>query len=164
MKTLFANSNGTDRSDVTLHSKLRKILLICGALSSLLYVGMDVLAGTRWQHYSWISQEFSRLSSIGAPSRPVILVLSPFYTLLVLAFGLGVWSSVGQKRSLGVVGGSLVGYAMVSLVWPLFFPEDLIMPPDPQEVQGIFRYTYIDEPVRTGLEVQALFQSAPRTG
>jgi hypothetical protein len=94
----------------------------------LLYASMDVLAGMRWQNYNWISQEFSRLSSVGAPSRPVILALSPVYTLLVLAFGLGVWLSAGRKRSLRVVGGALVVYALVSLVWPQFFPEDLSAP------------------------------------
>ena len=128
MKTLVANSNDIVESDMTYHSMLRKILLICGALSSLLYASMDVLAGMRWQNYNWISQEFSRLSSVGAPSRPVILALSPVYTLLVLAFGLGVWLSAGRKRSLRVVGGALVVYALVSLVWPQFFPEDLSAP------------------------------------
>jgi hypothetical protein len=107
---------------------LRKVFLICGILSSLVYAGMDVVGGTRWQSYSWISQEFSRLSAIGAPSRPVHLVLSPIYTVLVVAFGLGVWWSAGGKRSLRVVGGALVVYALVSLVWPQFFPEDLTAP------------------------------------
>jgi len=107
---------------------LKKVLLICGILSSLLYAGMDVIGGTRWQNYSWISQEFSRLSSIGAPSRPIHLVLSPVYTVLVVAFGLGVWWSAGRKRALCIVGGALVVYAVVSLVWPQFFPEDLTAP------------------------------------
>ena len=125
MKTLVANSHGLTESAVTHHLIVRKVLLACGILSSLLYASMDMLAGTRWQNYSWVSQEFSRLSSIGAPSRPVILALSPVYTLLVLAFGLGVWSSAGRKHALRVVGGGLIGYALVSLVWPQFFPEDL---------------------------------------
>jgi len=103
-------------------------LLVCGILSSLFYAGMDVIGGTRWQSYSWISEEFSRLSAIGAPSRPLHLVLSPVYTLLVVAFGLGVWWSAGRKRALRIVGGALVVYAVVSLVWPQFFPEDLTAP------------------------------------
>jgi len=107
---------------------VRKALLICGVLSSLFYAGMDVIGGTRWQSYSWISQEFSRLSAIGAPSRPLHLVLSPIYTMLVVAFGLGVWWSAGRRRALRVVGGLLVVYALVSLVWPQFFPEDLSGP------------------------------------
>jgi uncharacterized protein DUF998 len=113
---------------MTRHSLLRKFLLVCGTVSSLLYAGQDVLAGTRWQGYSWISQEFSRLSAIGAPSRPVILTLNPLYSVLVLAFGLGVWWSAGRKRALRVVGGGLVLYALVSFMWPQFFPEDLTKP------------------------------------
>ena len=105
-----------------------RVLLICGILSSLFYAGMDVIGGTRWQSYSWISEEFSRLSAIGAPSRPVILVLSPVYTVLVVAFGLGVWWSAGRRRALRVVGGALVVYALVSWLWPQFFPEDLTAP------------------------------------
>ncbi len=89
---------------------------------------MDVIGGTRWQNYSWISQEFSRLSAIGAPSRITHLVLSPVYTVLVVAFGLGVWWSAGRKRALHIVGGALVVYGVVSLVWPQFFPEDLAAP------------------------------------
>jgi Protein of unknown function (DUF998) len=124
MKTQIVGSDTMLRLAMTRRSTLRKILLACGVLSSLFYAGMDVLAGTRWQHYSWISQEFSRLSAVGAPSRPVILALSPVYTSLVVAFGLGVWWSAGRKRALRVVGGSLVVYGLVSLVWPQFFPED----------------------------------------
>ena len=105
-----------------------RVLLICGILSSLFYAGMDVIGGTRWQSYSWISEEFSRLSAIGAPSRPVILVLSPVYTVLVVAFGLGVWWAAGRRRALRVVGGALVVYAVNSLLWPQFFPEDLTAP------------------------------------
>ena len=127
MKTQIVGSNATVGLAMTRRSTLRKVLLVCGILSSLFYAGMDVLAGTRWQHYNWLSQEFSRLSAVGAPSRPVILALSPGYTLLVVAFGLGIWWSAGRKRALRVVGGSLTVYALVSLVWPQFFPEDLTM-------------------------------------
>jgi hypothetical protein len=106
----------------------RKILLICGILSSLVYVSMDIIGGTRWESYSWISQEFSRLSAIGAPSRPIHLVLSLIYSLLVIAFGLGVWQSSGRKHSLRVIGVALIIYAIDSWIWPQFFPEDLSKP------------------------------------
>jgi hypothetical protein len=103
----------------------RKALLLCGILSSVFYLAMDVIGGTRWENYSWISNEFSRLSAVGAPSRPLHLILSPIYSLLVISFGAGVWSSAGGRRSLRVIGGALMGYAVVSFLWPQFFPEDL---------------------------------------
>jgi Protein of unknown function (DUF998) len=107
------------------HPLVLKVLLACGIVSSLFYAAMDVIGGTRWPDYSWLAQEFSRLSAIGAPSRPLHLVLSPIYTALVVAFGLGLWWSAGRKRALGAVGGGLVVYGLVSFMWPQFFPEDV---------------------------------------
>ncbi len=107
---------------------VQKALLVCGILSSLFYAAMDVTGGTRWQSYSWMSQEFSRLSAIGAPSRPLHLVLNPIYTLLVIAFGLGVWQMAGRGLALRVIGAGLIAYALVSFTWPQFFPEDLSKP------------------------------------
>jgi hypothetical protein len=54
---------------------LRNLLLICGILSSLLYVGTDILAGTLWEGYSFTSQAVSELSAIGAPTRPLVVPL-----------------------------------------------------------------------------------------
>jgi hypothetical protein len=106
----------------------RRILLTCGILSSLFYACMDIAGGLRWENYSWVSQELSRLSAVGAPSRSLHLILSPIYTLLVVAFGAGVFWSAGRRRSLRVVGGALIVYGLVSVVWPQFFPEDLSAP------------------------------------
>lgn len=107
---------------------LRKIFLVCGILSSLTYACMDVIGGTRWQHYSWLSQEFSRLSAVGAPSRPIHLVLSLVYSLLVIAFGVVVWQSAGRKYALRIIGGAFIIYAIGSWMWPQFFPENLSQP------------------------------------
>ncbi len=107
---------------------LRKIFLVCGILSSLLYAGMDVMGGLQWENYSWFSNEFSRLSAVGAPSRTIHLVLSPIYSMLVIAFGLGVCMSPGRRRVRRFIGGALIVYAIDSLMWPQFFPEDLSMP------------------------------------
>lgn len=129
MKNMIAGSNKMVDSTMTRHSMLRKVLLGCGIVSSLFYAGMDIIGGTRWQgDYSWLSQEFSRLSAIGAPSRTLHLVLNPIYTLLVIAFGLAIWWTAGQKRALRVVGCSFIVYAVVSFVWPQFFPENLSEP------------------------------------
>jgi hypothetical protein len=106
----------------------RKSLLLCGILSSFVYLSMDIIGGTRWENYSWLSQEFSRLSAVGAPSRSTHLVLSPIYSLLVIAFGAGVWHSSGSKRSLKVISIALIIYAIGNWMWPQFFPEDLSQP------------------------------------
>ncbi len=129
MKTLIAGSNEMVGTTIARQLMARRAMLACGIVSSLFYAGQDILAGTRWQgSYNWLSQEFSRLSSIGAPSRSIILLLSPIYSLLVVTFGLGIWWSVERNRALRVVGGGLIVYAFVSAVWPQFFPEDLTAP------------------------------------
>jgi hypothetical protein len=47
----------------------------------------------QFEGYSSVSRTISELSAIGAPSRPLWLVLGPAYEMLVIAFGLGVWLS-----------------------------------------------------------------------
>ena len=100
-------------------SMLRKALLICGILSSLLYVGTDILAGMLWEGYSFFHQAISELSAIGAPTRPLVIPLLIAHDVLVIVFGLGV-SRYSRKRLQRFVGGLLVGYAVVGLVSFLF--------------------------------------------
>lgn len=94
-------------------------------MSSLVCLSMDFVGGTRWENYSWLSQEFSRLSAIGAPSRSIHLVLSLIYSLLIIAFGVGIWLSSGQKKTLRVIGSAFTIYAIDNWLWPQFFPEYL---------------------------------------
>ena len=54
---------------------VRKVLLNCGILSSLLYVAMNVLGAMQWEGYNTASQTVSELSAIGAPSRPLWVLL-----------------------------------------------------------------------------------------
>ncbi len=103
---------------------LRNLLLICGILASLLYVGTDILAGMLWEGYSFTHQAISELSAIGAPTRPLVVPLDLAYDVLVIAFGLGVWG-YSRKRALRFVGGLLVGMGAVGLVQVSFFPMHL---------------------------------------
>jgi Protein of unknown function (DUF998) len=97
---------------------LRRALLACGVLSSLLYVAMNVFVPMQWEAYSSASQTVSELSAIDAPTRPLWIPLGLAYTLLVGAFGWGVLASAGRNRRLRVVGGLLVAYGVVGLAWP----------------------------------------------
>lgn len=100
---------------------VRKILLVCGFLSSLLYVATDILGGMQYEGYSFTSQAISELGAIGAPSKPFLDVLMPVYALLLFLFGTGVLRSAGQKRVLRVVAGLLLGIAINGFIWS-FFP------------------------------------------
>ena len=95
---------------------MRRILLICGILSSLLYVGMVWLI--QFEGYSRISQTPSELTAIGAPTRPLWMLLGSMYDVLIIAFGAGVWVSAHRKRALRVVGILLFAFGMLGVVWP----------------------------------------------
>jgi hypothetical protein len=103
---------------------VRKVLLICGFLASLLYVGTDILAAMRYEGYSYTAQAVSELSAIGAPTRPLVVPLFTMHSVLQIAFGLGVWMSARRKRSLRFTAGLLVGVGLIDLVGP-FFPMHL---------------------------------------
>jgi len=104
---------------------VRKVLLVCGLLSSLLYVGTDILAAMRWDDYSSASQTVSELIAIDAPTRPLVVPLFVIYSLLVYAFGVGVWQSAGRKCALHFAAVGLVGKEVLGLVVTLFFPIHL---------------------------------------
>jgi hypothetical protein len=97
---------------------LRKLLLTCGILSSLLYLAMNIFIPMRWESYSSVSQTVSELSAIGAPTRSIWVPLGFIYTVLMTAFGWGIWSSAGRNRPLRIVGGLLIAYGVVGLFWP----------------------------------------------
>ena len=97
---------------------VRKVLLVCGVLSSLLHVAANVLGALRWEDYSSVSQTVSELMALDAPSRPLVVPLFLAYGVLVIAFALGVWGSAGENRALRVTAGLLLGYGVVGLVGP----------------------------------------------
>lgn len=94
---------------------LTKVLLACGILSSVLYVGTELLASLLYQGYSYGSQMVSELSAIGAPTRPMWVTMSFLYNPLVLAFGAGVWRAGAGRRSVRITAGLLVAYAAISM-------------------------------------------------
>lgn len=119
------NSSAIDR--VGTASKLRKLLLICGIASSLLYFSMDIVAGLLTEGYSFTSQAISELSAIGAPATPMWVPLGFVYAALLIAFGVGVWVIAGgqRRRTLSVIGGLLIALAVVgSLPFPMHMRGD----------------------------------------
>jgi hypothetical protein len=103
---------------------VRKVLLVCGVLAALLYVGTDILGALSWEGYSYAAQTISELSAIGSPSRPIVVPLFLTFGVLEIAFGLGVWGLAGQKRTLRIAGALLVGFGAFCLTGP-FAPMNL---------------------------------------
>ncbi|MGQ1838478.1 DUF998 domain-containing protein [Kocuria turfanensis] len=98
-----------------------KLLLACGPLSGLVYVLWHEAAALRWEGYSRIGDAISELHLTGAPSKPV---LDPWegivYNVLVIAFGIGVWRSAGDRWVLRVVGAQQVVAGSTAPLWALF--------------------------------------------
>jgi hypothetical protein len=101
---------------------VRRSLLTCGILSSLLYVATVVVAGLRWEGYSAASQTVSELFAIGAPTSGLVVPLFVLYALLVYAFGAGVWLSAGRSRALRAAAVLIIGKEVLGLIVTLFFP------------------------------------------
>jgi hypothetical protein len=100
---------------------VRKILLICGIASSVLYVASDILISWWDPNYSYRDQSFSELLAPGSPTRPLVLVLLAMpYGVLVTAFGVGVWASASRRGAGRITGAMLVGYAVTGAVTGVF--------------------------------------------
>jgi hypothetical protein len=94
----------------------RKTLLACGIVSSLLYAAM--IWAIRYEGYSVISQVPSELTAVGAPTQALWARLGWIYTMLVTAFGWGLWKSSRRNGALRIVSGLILAYASLGLLWP----------------------------------------------
>jgi hypothetical protein len=95
---------------------------MCGVTAAVLYVAADIFAAATYPGYSYVDQQQSELSAIGAPTRPFWIAMSSVYTALIIAFGVGVRLSAGAKRSLRTAGALLVAFGIVGYLWVLFAP------------------------------------------
>jgi hypothetical protein len=88
-----------------------------------LYVVTDVIGALRYAGYSYRDQWFSELTAQGGPTRTLMVALSVVpYTVLVTAFGVGVWTATGTRRAGRITGVLLVGYAAFGMAGGLGFP------------------------------------------
>ena len=95
----------------------RKYLLFCGIAASLLYIAMNIFIPFLDKEYNWVTQTVSELSAVDAPTRRLWFVLGIAYTLLIAAFGWGIFKSAGRKRSLRIIGVLLIINGLMGLTW-----------------------------------------------
>lgn len=110
---------------------LSRLLLACGLLAALLFVGADLVAGAQWKGYNFISKSISELSAIGAPTRAYAAPLFMTQSVVLAAFGVGVWGQAGQNTSLRVIASLLVANGIVGLAATAFFPMQAGIRPSP---------------------------------
>jgi len=95
----------------------RKYLLYCGLAASLLYIAMNIFIPFLDKGYNWVTQTVSELSAVDAPTRPLWFPLGIIYTLLIAAFGWGVFQLADRKRFLRIVGVLLIINGLIGLTW-----------------------------------------------
>jgi len=102
---------------------VRKTLLICGILASLLYAAMVIFIPLLYEGYSSASQTVSELSAVGVATRTLWIWLGVPYATLETAFGCGVWLSAERNRRLRIAGGALILHGILALTWPPMHPR-----------------------------------------
>lgn len=102
-----------------------KVLLICGILYPLVYIGADILGNLVYAGYDYTSQNISEILAIGSPARPVVLPLFNLSDLLLFAFAIGVYESAGEKRVLKAAAVMLICCALIGSITAIFFPMNL---------------------------------------
>lgn len=103
-------------------------LLACGIAAALLFVVMNVLAGSLWgvlqtgRRYDYISQSIDELSAIGSPTRALASALSILYGLLLTAFGIGAWLLGHGNPALRICAALVIACALLGLLAAIFLP------------------------------------------
>lgn len=100
-------------------------LLICGILSTILYIIATILGAIKWDEYDSFSQSVSELIAVNAPSASLVIPLFLIYSLLVFAFGIGVWLSAENKRAIRIVAILITAKEVLGVIATLFAPMHL---------------------------------------
>lgn len=102
---------------------LEKMLLACGIIAALLFLGADQLAGRMIAGYSFTVQSMSELSAAGSPTRRLVVGLHLAASVLLVAFAVGVWRAAGGALLPRIVAGLILIHALTGLAATLFFPN-----------------------------------------
>jgi uncharacterized protein DUF998 len=113
-------------SNRTTKAGLVSVFLICGILASVLYFAMNVFIPLQRQGYSFASQVISELSAIDAPTRALWVPAGIAYSVLMIAFGWGVWHSAPGNRPLRVAGALIFVYSLIGLAWPPMHQREVV--------------------------------------
>jgi len=116
----------TGRLNKPFDQVIREGLLVCGIVSSILYLVANIITAMLYEGYDVASQTVSELSAIDAPTRTLWVGLMIPYSLLVIAFGTGVWQSAAGNRSLRVAGALFIADAVIGFFWPPMHQREVL--------------------------------------
>jgi Protein of unknown function (DUF998) len=111
---------------VTSRPIIRKALLVCGILASLLYVAMNIIVPMYYPGYNSFSHTVSELSAIGAPTRLLWNLLGILFIVLEIAFGCGILLTARTSHPLRIAGGLLIAYGLVCSLWPPMHQREVL--------------------------------------
>ena len=107
---------------------MRKLLLLCGILTPLVYVFTVSLGGILTPGYSHIAQAVSDLIAAEAPAKSLLDPLFAIYNLLMFAFAIGLFlrmrADSKPRQIVGTVGALVLAAEGIFGLVTLFFPED----------------------------------------
>lgn len=107
---------------------MKKLLMDCGALAAIIYVGTVILGGLLRPNYSHISMAISELVAAGAPNRSLLSSSFLLYNLLVSLFGVGLCiqaNSQPRGRISGIMGSLiLILVGVAGILMELVFPQE----------------------------------------
>src|SRR5688572_29252546 len=104
-----------------------KSLLACGIMAMLWYVAINIIVPLQDPTYNIASQTISELSAIDAPTRQLWFVLCIFYSILFIAFGIGVWLSAYGNREQMIVAGVIIFDAIFGIFWPPMHQREVLV-------------------------------------
>jgi hypothetical membrane protein len=107
---------------------MKKLLMLCGMLAAVVYVGTVILGGLLSPGYSHISMAISELVADGAPNRALLSPLFLLYNTLLTVFGMGLFlKAISPSRgpASGISGSlALVLVGLAGILMEPAFPQE----------------------------------------
>jgi hypothetical protein len=103
-----------------------KRLLFCGIASSLWYIVINIIVPMEYAGYRLTSQTVSELSAIDAPTRILWVALCIFYSLLLIAFGVGLWFFARNNKKLQIVAVLFIFDGFFGFFWPPMHQREVL--------------------------------------
>lgn len=97
---------------------MRRALLYCGIAASGVYLAANIITPGFFPGYEWTSQTVSELSAIGAPSQWFWVAMMVPYSVLMIAFGLGIWMAADDRRALKAAAVCMILHVVFGYFWP----------------------------------------------